>query len=68
MLCMVRGSVANSAMACEYLDALEYAAAEIDEESWSGVQTAKVCRMMALWARFKGFGRLFYLLWGFSFR
>ena len=27
--------------------------------------TPKVCRRMAFWAIFKGFGPLFYLLWGF---
>ena len=27
-------------------------------------RTPKVCRIMALWARFMGFGPLFYLLWG----
>ena len=26
--------------------------------------TPKVCRIMAFWAIFKGFGPLFYLLWG----
>ena len=27
--------------------------------------TLKVCRIMAFWAIFKGFGPLLYLLWGF---
>ena len=27
--------------------------------------TPKVCRIMAFWAIFRGFGPLFYLLWGF---
>ena len=27
----------------------------------------KVCRIMAFWATFRGFGPLFYLLWGFRY-
>ena len=30
-------------------------------------RTPKVCRIMAFWAIFNGFGPLFYLLWGFRY-
>ena len=29
--------------------------------------TPKVCRIIAFWAIFRGFGPLFYLLWGFRY-
>ena len=29
--------------------------------------TPKVCTIMAFWAIFRGFGQLFYLLWGFRY-